>query len=316
MVARTRLIDDAIAAVLDNGIEQLVILGAGFDSRAYRMSRLRALDVFEVDHPDTQAAKQGVLKRVFSTLPTHVRFVAIDFKRDDLTSAMRSAGYRDSARTFILWEGVTNYLTDGAVDSTLRWCSGASAGSLLLFTYVHRDVLTHPSSYTGTKNLFASLEKAGERLTFGMDPSHAPQYLAERGLSLEQDLGAAEYRARYFGAEARRMRGHEFYRVALARVGRRDTMDEDLHRMSREQLLEEVKKLRRGIRGHRDSTGHQLCWHHPALWGLLPEKTDPIPVVPDWPQFLDGCLKYRQSLDQQLPDAPRTREAYPASGSA
>src|SRR5207253_7458590 len=72
VVARTRLIDDALAAALDNGIEQLVILGAGFDSRAYRMSRLRALDVFEVDHPDTQAAKQGVLKRVFSTLPTHV----------------------------------------------------------------------------------------------------------------------------------------------------------------------------------------------------------------------------------------------------
>src|SRR2546421_533387 len=91
-----------------------------------------------------------------AAIPGAATFVAIDFKRDDLTSAMRSAGYRDSARTFILWEGVTNYLTDGAVDSTLRWCSGASADSLLLFTYVHRDVLTHPSSYTGTKNLFAS----------------------------------------------------------------------------------------------------------------------------------------------------------------
>jgi hypothetical protein len=85
-------------------------------------------------------------------------------------------------------------------------------------------------------------------------------------------------------------------------------VDEDLDGMSRERLRDEVVKLRRGIRDHRDSTGHELCWHHPALWGLLPEKTDPTPVVPDWPQFLQGCLKYRQSLDEQAPHAPRTHE--------
>jgi methyltransferase (TIGR00027 family) len=219
VVARTRLIDDVIAGALEKDIEQLVILGAGFDSRAYRMPRLRAIDVFEVDHPDTQAAKREVLRRLFHALPEHVRFVAIDFTRDDLTSAMGVAGYRDAARTFILWEGVTNYLTDAAVDATLRWCSRTPAGSLLLFTYVHRDVLTRPSAFAGTKNLFASLERAGERFTFGMEPSEVPQYLAARGLSLELDVGAAEYRARYFGADARRIHGHEFYRVALARVG-------------------------------------------------------------------------------------------------
>lgn len=221
VVARTRWIDDVIADALKHDIQQLVILGAGFDSRAYRMSCLRELDVFEVDHPDTQAAKQRVLTQVFSDLPGHVRFVAVDFTRDDLPTSMRIAGYRESARTFILWEGVTNYLTDDAVDSTLRWCSRASAGSLLLFTYVHRDILTRPSAFVGTKNLFASLEKAGERFTFAMEPSHVPQYLAERGLSLEHDVGAAEYRDRYFGAQARRMHGHEFYRVALARIGER-----------------------------------------------------------------------------------------------
>lgn len=88
-------------------------------------------------------------------------------------------------------------------------------------------------------------------------------------------------------------------------------MDEDLGRMTREELLDEARKLRRGIRRHRDSTLHELCWHHPELWGLLPEKTDPIPVVPDWPQFLLGCLKYRQSLDAQAPDSPRTGEPPP-----
>jgi len=87
-------------------------------------------------------------------------------------------------------------------------------------------------------------------------------------------------------------------------------MDTDLEAMSREQLAAEVVKLRAGIRAHRDSTKHQLCWHHPALWGLLPEKTDPVPVVPGWPQFLRGCVQYRQSLDEQAPDAPRTDEPY------
>lgn len=87
-------------------------------------------------------------------------------------------------------------------------------------------------------------------------------------------------------------------------------MDEDLNGMARQQLIEEVKKLRHGIRVHRDSSGHELCWHHPALWGLLPEKTDPIPTVPVWPEFLRGCIRYRQSLDEQAPNAPRSTQPY------
>lgn len=87
-------------------------------------------------------------------------------------------------------------------------------------------------------------------------------------------------------------------------------MDDDLAAMSKDQLVAEIVKLRAGIREHRDSTGHNLCWHHPALWGLLPEKTDPIPTVPEWPQFIAGCVRYRASLDEQVPDAPRTRLEY------
>jgi hypothetical protein len=87
-------------------------------------------------------------------------------------------------------------------------------------------------------------------------------------------------------------------------------MDDDLESMSRAELVAEVKKLRAGVREHRDGTGQELCWHHPALWGLLPEKTDPVPVVPEWPEFLEGCLRYRRSLDVQAPAAPSSRDKY------
>ena len=87
-------------------------------------------------------------------------------------------------------------------------------------------------------------------------------------------------------------------------------MDEDLQGLTREQLIAEAKRLRAGIRQHRDSTGHDLCWHHPKLWGLLPDKTDPQPTVPTWPEFLRGCLRYRESLDDQLPRAPRSDAPY------
>jgi hypothetical protein len=80
-------------------------------------------------------------------------------------------------------------------------------------------------------------------------------------------------------------------------------MDDDLDTMDRPQLVAEVKRLRAGIRDHRDQTGHGLCWHHPDLWSLLPEKTEPSIAVPPWPKFMRGCVRYRQSLDEQAPHA-------------
>jgi hypothetical protein len=81
-------------------------------------------------------------------------------------------------------------------------------------------------------------------------------------------------------------------------------MDEDLETMDRAQLIDEVRKLRAGIREHRDSTGHDLCWYHPALWALLPERIEPEIAVPPWDKFMRGCIHYRASLDRQRPDAP------------
>jgi hypothetical protein len=88
------------------------------------------------------------------------------------------------------------------------------------------------------------------------------------------------------------------------------TVDEDLEAMTHEQLIAETKRLRAGIRAHRDSTGHALCWNHSALWGLLLEQTDALPTVPTWQEFLRDCLRDRQSLDEPLPDAPRSHAPY------
>ena len=217
-VARTRFIDDAVITCLEDRIEQVVILGAGFDSRAYRLQALENVPVFEVDHPDTLRTKRGTLVRALTSLPERVRFVPTDFNQRQLAQAMAVAGYRNSVPSLFLWEGVTNYLTEAAVDATLRWCSRAAPGSRLVFTYVHSAVLDDPRSFIGTEKLLATLEASGENWTFGIDPSAVSDFLARRGLMLERDLGAEDYRRLYFKEAARRMRGYEFYRIAVARV--------------------------------------------------------------------------------------------------
>ncbi|MCI4568099.1 hypothetical protein [Lysobacter sp. CFH 32150] len=92
-------------------------------------------------------------------------------------------------------------------------------------------------------------------------------------------------------------------------------MDSDLDALSRDELIAELIKLRNAVRAHRDSTEHELCWHHPALWNLLPEQSLVSPVVPEWPVFLRGCIRYRESLNAQLPGAPRSHEEF-GEGSA
>jgi hypothetical protein len=87
-------------------------------------------------------------------------------------------------------------------------------------------------------------------------------------------------------------------------------MDEDLNALSRDELIAEVKRLRAGIRAHRDSSGHELCWHHPQLWGLLPEPIAPQVAVPPWPQFMRGCIAYRTALERELKGAPIANVEY------
>jgi methyltransferase (TIGR00027 family) len=221
-VARTRLIDDVTDAALRAGIDQVVTLGAGFDARAYRMPGLARVTVFEVDHPATSAVKQALVRAALGRLPGHVRFVALDFDADPLDAVMQSAGFDARRVTLFLWEGVTNYLTEAAVASTLRWCASAAGGSRVVFTYVDRRVLDAPAAFVGTKALFDRLAESDERWTFGLEPAELSRYLQDCGLVLEDDVGARDYRAGYFGPAASSMTGYEFYRVAVARVSGAD----------------------------------------------------------------------------------------------
>lgn len=223
-VARTRLIDDALGNALHAGVGQVVILGAGFDCRAYRIPGIEHTRVFEVDHPATLAAKKERVAQRLGALPAHVVYVGVDFNRQTLAEAMEPSGFDPTVRTFFIWEGVTNYLTAEAVDATLRYVRAhAAPGSQLLFTYVHRGVLDGSVPFAGTENLVNTLARAGEPWTFGFHPQELPAYLRVRGFELMEDVGATEYRSRYWGTRARRLRGYEFYRAALAEV--RDTSE-------------------------------------------------------------------------------------------
>ncbi len=218
-VARTRLIDDALGDALRAGVEQVVLLGAGFDCRAYRIPGVQRTRVFEVDHPATLAVKREHLRQMLGALPAHVVFVGIDFNRQTLAQAMEAAGFTPRAHTFFIWEGVTNYLAEAAVDATLRYVQAhAMPGSRILFTYIHRGVLDGSVSFAGTQNVVALLARSSEPWTFGLDPRELPAYLHDHGLELLEDVGAAEYRKRFMGAAADAMTGYEFYRAALAQI--------------------------------------------------------------------------------------------------
>lgn len=210
-VARTRLIDDLVA---DAGAGQAVFLGAGYDSRAYRLPALAGVPVFEIDHPATQAAKRDLLRPAESR---RVRFVGVDFLSDDLGAALRRAGLAADERTVVVWEGVTNYLTAGAVDRTLRDLAALLApDSRIIFTYIDRGVLT--GDISSADEWHAAVTRQGEPWTFGFDPAALPAYLRERGLRLLLDLSTRDAADRYLAPLGRHEPAATFYRVAQASV--------------------------------------------------------------------------------------------------
>ncbi|MEV0562572.1 SAM-dependent methyltransferase [Dactylosporangium sp. NPDC050588] len=214
-VVRTALIDRWLASALSGGAHQVVLLGAGFDSRAHRFPG--GATWFEVDHPATQATKRRRLGR-------HARpgvvFAPADLITDDLATVLRAAGLDPSKRTVVIWEGVTNYLSAEAVDATLRALATlCPAGSTVIFTYVDRGVLDGTARFPGAAEWHAAVRRQGEPWTFGLDPAAVPAYLAARGLRLEEDLSTRAAAALLLPAPRQAAEPTaEFYRVARALV--------------------------------------------------------------------------------------------------
>jgi methyltransferase (TIGR00027 family) len=217
-IARTKWIDDEASKALETA-RQLVLLGAGFDCRAYRLPAARQVVTFELDRSETSLAKQAALRNTLGSLPQQVRFVSIDFNRQSISEVLDQADFDRTRPACFIWEGVTNYLNSDAVDSGLRQIRQSAPGSVLVFTYVHRKVLEEPKSFFGAEKLLARLESYGEPWTFGLYPEELTGYLAAQGLRLICDAGVADIwrRAKRPSSE---VRGYEFYRVASASVER------------------------------------------------------------------------------------------------
>jgi methyltransferase (TIGR00027 family) len=213
-IARTKWIDDEAARALETST-QLVLLGAGFDTRAYRLPAAQRVNTFELDHPGTSAAKQAALRGALGALPKQVQFVSIDFNTQSLGDVLGRAGFDATEATCFVWEGVTNYLSPEAVDGILRQIAQAAGGSILLFTYVHRAVLDEPKRFFGAEKLLSRLRSYGEPWTFGLYPEEIEPYLAARKLRLLRDLSVREVWQRA-GRPASDVRGYEFYRLASA----------------------------------------------------------------------------------------------------
>ncbi len=216
---RTRFIDDAFRDAVADGFEQFVMLGAGLDTRAYRLVDGPDVVVFEVDHPSTQTWKHEQVERLDPDRLPQVRFVPVDFDRDELGAAMAAAGFDTGTRTLFIWEGVTQYLSGAAVDATLRYISNTvPPGSRLVFTYVERAIIDGSGDRSITDTLRSELERHGEPWRFGIDPDELDGYLEARRFELLEDVGADDYRTRYLEPLGRELDLFEGEHVAVASV--------------------------------------------------------------------------------------------------
>jgi methyltransferase (TIGR00027 family) len=190
MQVRTRLIDDAVRAFVAAGGRQVVVLGAGYDCRALRLPELTGARVLEVDHPATQRHKRDVLDRLGVSSPSH--YLAWDFEThpmDDLPGALADAGLDPAAPSATIWEGVTMYLTEAAIDASLRAiATWSAAGSLLALTYMTRS----RQQSLAVRAMRAVVDRLGEPFRFGWQPDELRGYLAARGFALVSDVGTSE----------------------------------------------------------------------------------------------------------------------------
>ncbi|MGO9759754.1 MAG: class I SAM-dependent methyltransferase [Solirubrobacteraceae bacterium] len=211
-VVRTRVIDDFVTGSMRAGASQLVLLGAGYDTRATRLPAAAASAVFEIDHPLTQSRKRAVL----GDRSEHIRYVPLDFERDALQPALIAAGLDPSQRACVLWEGVFSYLTPEAIDVTLGALVAVCApGSQILLTYIDERFLDASAAQPGA--WLTAVRDAGEPFQTGLDPAEARTFFAARNLTLLADESTTQAARRLGVAKADTI--PEIYRLATLEVG-------------------------------------------------------------------------------------------------
>ena len=200
---RKRFIDDKLSEALSD-IDAVVILGSGLDTRGLRLARRSDIPVFEVDLPVNIARKEAAVQRAIATMPASVHLVPVDLERDDLVAALTAHGYRTDARTFFIWEGVTQYLTEDAVRTTLTALQGAPAGSRLAFTYVRSDFIDGTNMY-GAKAVYKRFRQRRQVWKFGVAPDEIDEFVGAYGWRLVEQAGPDYYQQHYIRPTGRNL---------------------------------------------------------------------------------------------------------------
>jgi methyltransferase (TIGR00027 family) len=198
LYCRTRYIDDALQAALETGLDQVLILGAGFDSRAYQIAGIDGARVYEVDQPAASRLKQARVRQALGTLPPHVTYVPADLDREKLDDVLLAAGFETGVRTFVVWEGVTQYITAEAVDATLRTLARLLApGSQVAFTYIPLGIVDGSARSEIDEQFVAIARDNDMPWITGFDTAEMPAYLEARGLTLVEEVWRPYYRQHY-----------------------------------------------------------------------------------------------------------------------
>jgi methyltransferase (TIGR00027 family) len=206
---------DARLAELAGAIDTVVNLGAGFDTRLYRLPLPAGVLAWEVDQPENLRPKARRLEHLFGEIPPHVRLVAIDFDREDLGSVLRTNGYAPGSRTLFIWEAVTQYLTEAGIRATFAFLTTAASGSRLAFTYVLRDFIEGRNRY-GQERLYERYVTREKIWRSGFDPAELPRFLESYGWHLIEDVDYAELAARYVAPTARALASTPIERIVFA----------------------------------------------------------------------------------------------------
>lgn len=215
---RKRYIDDKLAEGLSAGLDAVVNLGAGLDTRAYRLPPERTVPFFEVDLPESIACKEARVREVFGRVPTHVTLVPIDFERQELGEVLAAHGYKVEDRTFFIWEAVTQYLTESGVRRTMDYLAKAQAGSQLVFTYVREDFVDGTCLY-GLSPRSQVVKVKNLTWHFGLAPERVRGFLAEYGWHEVEQMGSREAAVWYPTPSRRTLPAWEIERAVYAEKG-------------------------------------------------------------------------------------------------